>query len=196
MSDGPSFYDDPGVFVRYMATRAQGSDLNAEVEAPAIDDLVGDVRGLDVLELGAGAGTYAEALDEAGARSYVGVEGSSRMHGAATQLLAARQHTTLVRSRLEEWVSVPQAFDVAVSRMTLHYLEDVRPVLLEVKRALRPKGRLVFSVEHPVVTSGYAGNASGGIPDSWSVSSYFRPGGRVSLWLGGSVVKYHRTVEE
>jgi hypothetical protein len=34
----------------------------------------------------------------------------------------------------------------------LHWVEDLEPVFARLARALRPHGRLVFSVEHPALT--------------------------------------------
>ena len=41
-------------------------------------------------------------------------------------------------------------FDGIVSGLTLHYVEDWRPVFAEFARILRPGGFLVFSTHHPV----------------------------------------------
>jgi SAM-dependent methyltransferase len=43
------------------------------------------------------------------------------------------------------------AFDVVVSSLVLHYLEDWGPALAELRRVLRPGGRLVAAVHHPFV---------------------------------------------
>jgi hypothetical protein len=57
-------------------------------------------------------------------------------------------------------------------------------------------GRLVFSVEHPLVTAprnpGWHTDADGS--KVWPLSSYLLEGRRVTEWLTPGVVKYHRTV--
>ncbi|WP_425468538.1 class I SAM-dependent methyltransferase [Pseudonocardia cypriaca] len=42
-------------------------------------------------------------------------------------------------------------FDVVVSSLVLHYVEDWNPTLAELRRVLRPGGRLIASVDHPFV---------------------------------------------
>jgi SAM-dependent methyltransferase len=41
------------------------------------------------------------------------------------------------------------AFDDVVASLVLHYLEDWGPALAELRRVLKPGGRLIVSVEHP-----------------------------------------------
>ncbi|GAA3546267.1 hypothetical protein GCM10022419_028010 [Nonomuraea rosea] len=43
------------------------------------------------------------------------------------------------------------AFDDVVASLVLHYLEDWGPTLAEMRRVLRPGGRLIASVNHPFV---------------------------------------------
>lgn len=43
------------------------------------------------------------------------------------------------------------SFDTVVCSLALHYLKDLRDPLAELRRVLRPRGRLVISVSHPVV---------------------------------------------
>ena len=41
------------------------------------------------------------------------------------------------------------AFDDVVAWLVLHYLEDWAPTLAELRRVLRPGGRLIAAVDHP-----------------------------------------------
>jgi hypothetical protein len=63
-------------------------------------------------------------------------------------------------------------------------------------QTLAPGGRLLFSVEHPVITSCDRGWPAGTLRQDWIVDDYFETGLRETSWLGGSVQKYHRTVED
>jgi Methylase involved in ubiquinone/menaquinone biosynthesis len=44
------------------------------------------------------------------------------------------------------------AFDLVLSPLALHYVEDWDVLLRELARVLRPGGHLVFSTHHPVMT--------------------------------------------
>jgi len=194
--NGPDFYDNAEVFGAYQATREGADDLNALIEAPAVRAFTGDVSGLDVLELGCGDARYGKELLLNGARSYTGLDGSERMASRARDELREFQRGAVTHRRLEEWRSAPGQYDLVVSRMTLHYLEDLKSVLKEVYKTLRPEGRLVVSVEHPVVTCHYRDNPQGGIPSSWIVTEYFVDGPRTCEWLGSEVTKFHRTIQQ
>ncbi len=61
-------------------------------------------------------------------------------------------------------------------------------------RALRPGGRIVVTVMHPVITS-HDNRRDGEDRTTWTVDDYFVPGPRLQRWLGGEVVWHHRTFE-
>ncbi len=78
----------------------------------------------------------------------------------------------------------------------LHCLPELQPLLRKVHHALRSDGLLVFSVEHPVITSCDRAWQGQGLCQEWIVDDYFRTGERVTDWIGSRVTKYHRTVED
>lgn len=72
------------------------------------------------------------------------------------------------------------AFDDVVASLVLHYLRDWGPTLAEMRRVLRPGGRLIVSVQHPLVD--YA--IQNPRPDYSATTSYtgeFTFGGRIRL---------------
>lgn len=123
--------------------------LNAHYERPAMLDLVGDVTGRDVLDIGCGAGPLAEKLAQGGAR-VSGFDSSSQMIEIARQRLdddADLQVADLA-------APLPygnDSFDAACASLVLHYLPDWVDALTEIKRVLRPGGKLVASVNHPLL---------------------------------------------
>ena len=192
---GADFYDDERQFQAYMHHRSRPDSANETLEKPIFLALVGDVRGKRILDLGCGdAGFGLEAL-RGGCRSYCGVDGSRNMVAAARQTLTGTSGE-IMHAPLEEWRGPAESFDLVVSRLVLHYLPKVQPVLNHVYQTLVEQGRLIFSVEHPIITSCSRGRHSSGVHYDWIVDEYFESGLRVVPWLGGEVRKYHRTVEE
>ena len=150
MSGSSPLYDDPELAAAYARVSA-GNLYNAAYERPAIRAVLGEVRGLDVLDAGAAAGEHAAWLAERGAR-VVALDASAHM-------------VRLARARLGESVPVKHAdlaqplplggasVDLVLCSLTLHYLADWNPALCELARVLRPRGRLVLSTHHPFLTA-------------------------------------------
>jgi len=193
--EGPDFYDNDSVFQVYAGHRAEADNPNDALELPVIQALLGDVRGLDFLDLGCGDGRFGKMLLGAGASSYTGVDGSKNMAAAAAKALTGTR-ATAIHADIRVWPFPQSGVDRVVSRLVLHYIADLTPVLRSVRAALRPGGRFVFSVEHPVITSCSAGWDGQSKRQNWIVDDYFVTGARTTDWLGARVVKHHRTVED
>jgi SAM-dependent methyltransferase len=192
---GPLFYDDDAVFATYMRHRGRSDTPNDTLEKPVIDQLIGTVEGLRILDLGCGDAAIGRELLTRGAASYHGLEGSANMAALAAQTL----HGTagqVIHTTIEEWDYPSAAFDLAIARLVLHYIADLSALCGQVFQTLAPGGRLIFSVEHPVISSCDRGWPAGTLRQDWIVDDYFDTGLRVTNWLGASVQKYHRTVED
>jgi SAM-dependent methyltransferase len=192
---GPDFYDHEAVFATYLRRRQRSDSPNDTLEKPVLLDLIGAVAGRRVLDLGCGDAAIGRELLQAGAAQYLGVEGSHRMAELAEQALAATSGQVM-RQTLEQWAAPPAAFDLVLARLSLHYVADLAPIFANVFQALAPGGQFVFSVEHPVISSCDRGWPAGTPRQDWVVDDYFSTGLRVTNWMGGTVQKYHRTIED
>jgi SAM-dependent methyltransferase len=191
---GSSFYDDEAVFATYMRHRHRLDTPNETLEKPVILELVASVANKRILDLGCGDAAIGKELLHQGAASYLGVEGSYKMVETATQTLASTSGK-VVRQTIEDWIYPPIAFDLVLSRLALHYVADLSPVFANVFQTLVAGGQFIFSVEHPVITSCNRGWIDGTPRQDWVVDDYFSTGIRATNWLGGTVQKYHRTIE-
>ncbi|KOT34866.1 hypothetical protein ADK41_25870 [Streptomyces caelestis] len=190
---GNTFYDLPGVSGEYLLRREQPEHPNDLMEQPYVRELVGQVAGRSFVDLGCGDARYGNTLLDEGAESYLGIDGSRKLLEQA-RLTSDRmrvQHTDI-----EQWRPDTAVADVVTARMVLHYVADLESTLHRVRSALRPGGTFVFSVEHPTVTSCYDYADSSDFPRAWLVRDYFRPGPRKVDWMGASVIKHHRSIEE
>lgn len=98
-----------------------------------------------VLDVGCGPGFYvSEILDEVGADGrVVGVDASPQMLAVAAARVAGREN---VEFRESDATSIPvddAAFDRALCVQVLEYVDDATAALAEMRRALRPGGRIV-----------------------------------------------------
>ena len=122
MARGGGFYDQPGVFEHYNEP-PEGSDPTLVMEEPAVLEELGSPADLRVLDLGCGDASFGRRLLDDGCRSYLGVDGSERMAQAAGETLRDTQGQ-VVRGDIEDFSAAPDSFDLVVSRLALHYVED------------------------------------------------------------------------
>ena len=113
--------------------------------------LLGDVRGKRILELGAGAAAGARWLDGQGAQA-VALDLSAGMLRHARE--AERRTGVRVPLVQADALALPFAngvFDVVCTAFgAIPFVADSAAAMREVARVLRPGGRWVFSVTHPM----------------------------------------------
>jgi SAM-dependent methyltransferase len=113
---------------------------------PELSRLLGDVRGMRVLDAGCGEGVYARHLSRLGA-TVVGIDGSEKMIGFAR---ARDGHIDFRLADLCEPLPFADgSFDAVISTGVLMSLPELDTFLSESRRILRPKGALVVAVRHP-----------------------------------------------
>jgi SAM-dependent methyltransferase len=190
-----NIYDDPAFFAGYGLLRRSVEGLAGAPEWPALRALLPDLCGLDVVDLGCGFGWFCRWAREQGAAHVLGLDLSERMLARA-RASTADAAITYQRADLERLRLPEGGFHLAYSSLALHYVEDAARLFAEVRRALAPGGRFVFSTEHPIYTAptnpGWSIDSRG--CKTWPVDGYSVEGLRTTDWLAEGVVKHHRTV--
>ncbi|MGW8783219.1 methyltransferase domain-containing protein [Streptomyces sp. NPDC055796] len=158
--------NDYDSFAEAYAAENENSLVNAYYERPAMLALAADVTGRRILDAGCGSGPLSAALRDRGA-VVTGIDASAAMVALARRRLGgdAALHVAALGDRLP---FDDGAFDDVVASLVLHYLEDWGPALAELRRVLRPGGRLIASVDHPFV----AYTAREPRPDYFATTSY------------------------
>ncbi|AXH95117.1 class I SAM-dependent methyltransferase [Ornithinimicrobium avium] len=114
--------------------------------------LLGEVAGLDVLEVGAGAAQGGRWAAGQGAR-VVSTDLSAGMLGVARRIdggMPSAPHPSYVQCDGARLPFAAAAFDlVLTAHGVLSFVPDVEATLKEWARVLRPGGRCVFSLSHP-----------------------------------------------
>ena len=191
---GQDFYDDPTVFKKYLQHRQRIESPNETIEKPIILELTQTIQG-DVLDLGCGYGDLSVDLIDQGIHHYTGIDASDNMIRLALSQFASPV-TTFLRANIEEWAFPHKSFDWVISRLVFHYLDDLDQLFNQLHHTLREKGQLVFSVEHPLITSSMHLPVKNEEKKEWVVDQYFELGRRSQKWMDGLVIKYHRSLEE
>ena len=193
MAKDKPFFDHEEVLERYLGDQ-RPDNPKATLERPLFLELAGDLRELDIVDLGCGDGLFGLEAFTKGAATNEGIELSKAMLEVARKALA---HTPakLHRKAIEDWRGEPEQAELVAARLSLNYVAALPTVFSEVYKALRPGGRFIISVEHPVISSNYR-NLEKGKRTSWLVDDYFKTGPRRHTWLGEEVTKYHHTLED
>ncbi len=187
-------YDDADFFEKYHQRRKKGDSPNELIEQPIIDEWLGDLSGKKILDLGCGDGEHGIDLLKKGAAYYLGIDGSQKMAGLASENLVG--YNAEIKIADLENISLQETYDIVISRLVLHYIEDLDSLFEKVSAGLKDNGEFIFSIEHPIITSNYESYDKSAKRGSWVVDNYFDSGERINNWHGKKVVKYHKTLEE
>lgn len=124
---------------------------NAYIEQPAMRRFIGEAKGLKVFEAGCGPGILAEYLIDQGAK-VVGFDVSPKMIDLARQ----RNPTNSTFFTADMAVALPLGaeynaqFDLVVASLAMDYIKDWSVALSEFHRLLKPNGKFIFTIQHPL----------------------------------------------
>ncbi|PWU69211.1 class I SAM-dependent methyltransferase [Gracilibacillus dipsosauri] len=189
-------YDDPKFFSAYEQMPRSVNGLKGAGEWHILKELIPELKGKIVLDLGCGFGWHCRYAREQQASSVIGVDISENM------LQKAREMTndpliSYLKIPIEDINFSNSEFDVVISSLAFHYIKSFKLTCKKVYDCLKPGGRFVFSVEHPIFTSR---NVQDWIYDEkgnrlhWPVDNYQIEGIRETIFLDENVTKYHRTI--
>ncbi|MBW3163032.1 class I SAM-dependent methyltransferase [Ferrimonas balearica] len=150
------------MYTRYAKAYAEAvkdNDYNAEFERPTtlamLDRAMPDLAGHRVLDLGCGSGEYVDALRARGAQ-VTAVDLAEPMVALVKQRFGDDDGVHCYQQDLA--LGLPMEadgqYDLVLSSLMVHYLEDQHPFFAECARVLKPGGHLLVSTHSPVADSG------------------------------------------
>lgn len=191
---GSSAYEEKDFLANYLQRRNRIDSPNNSIEKPVIYELLGAFENKRILDLGCGDALFGKELLLAGADHYHGVEGSRGMESLAKQNLEELD-ALITLATMESFDYPKESYDIVASRLAIHYVSDIERLFKNINQALKPQGKFVFSIQHPLTTSSFESKKSGEKRSNWIVDDYFEEGERQEPWIDKVVVKHHRTVE-
>lgn len=118
---------------------------NEGLEMPATLELLGNVNGKKILDMGCGSGIYAKLLTKKGA-IVKGFDISKEMLNIAKK---SNPKLELIPGSAYK-IPFKEKFDIVQASLVLDYLSNWNKVFREVRKILKNKGYFIFSVGNPV----------------------------------------------
>lgn len=154
-------------------------------------DVMGDLRGLTVLEVGCGSGHSIAKVVERGAEKVFGIDISTTQIALASEknrasIDAGRVH--LIEAPMENELDLSD-FDLIFSIQAIGWSRDLAATFRNLAGYLKPGGRLIWSWGHPLFPEILYVDGNFVLPDSYS---YFNEQSRFAAgWCGseGAVVQ-------
>lgn len=191
-----NIFDNETFFTEYRKLREREVNANNLFEIPTLISLLPDLEGKRILDLGCGSGERCVDYIKRGAAKVTGIDISEKMLEVAKNE-NADPRITYIRMPMEDIGELTETFDVAISSLALHYVEDFEGVVKNVYRLLSDGGIFLFSQEHPLSTC-YEGTE-----DRWTrdetgrkthanIANYCVEGRKDSTWFVEGIQRYHR----
>jgi len=194
MQEMPILYDDEKFFAGYQKLRSNEMSANNVEEKPALFAMMPPLEGKSVLDLGCGYGENCKKFSQLGASYVLGIDISKKM------LSVAKEQNTLPNVEFRELSmcdlrELDRKFDVVVSSLAFHYIEDFDALMSAIKQVMNDEGILLFSQEHPVATAPIGGirwKTNGKYTEGMLLTDYAQEGLRDVQWIVDHVIKFHR----
>ncbi|RDW17673.1 class I SAM-dependent methyltransferase [Oceanobacillus chungangensis] len=192
-----NIYDNPIFFKEYISLRESGVTFNDFVEQPAIKSAISTLKEKSILDLGCGTGHFAKYCIENGASKVMGVDISRNMIEQAKKE-NGHEKIEYICTPIEDLELHNQKFELIISSLAIHYIEDYSKLIVKVRSLLNKNGEFIFSTEHPIVTARKEMNNwvkdGSGNKLHWALDDYQEEGKREEHWYIDGVIKYHRTI--
>lgn len=190
-----NIYDNSEFFVAYAEMGRSKDGLKAAGEWHQLQPLFPKLQGKKVLDLGCGYGWHCKYAAQMGAAEILGIDSSQKMIAKAV----ADNSDDKIKYKVcgvEEYIYPENTYDLVVSNLVLHYIENLANVYQKVYCTLKVGGYFLFNIEHPTFTAGVNEDwiyDENGKPKYWPIDNYYYTGERETNFLGHRVIKQHHT---
>ncbi|MGE7770962.1 class I SAM-dependent methyltransferase [Viridibacillus arvi] len=191
-----NIYDHPDFFNGYKELRQSSYNYNNLLEQPTLKAMLPKLMDTKILDIGCGIGEFASYCIQQGSKHVTGIDISLNMISMARKNNPHRA-IQYIHEAIEDITFAPSSFDIVISSLAVHYMEDFEAITSKISNVLCENGTFIFSMEHPIVTSRKE-------MDNWfsddkrrllhyAIDNYQEEGQRNQHWYIDGVIKYHRT---
>ena len=120
-----NIYDNPVFFDKYSEMSRSKDGLKGAGEWETLKKILPDFKDTTVLDLGCGYGWHCLYALEQGAKEIIGVDISVKMLEKARKLTHSNKVTYVLES-IDSVVYPDETFDIILSSLALHYIEDYK----------------------------------------------------------------------
>ncbi|WP_414051393.1 class I SAM-dependent methyltransferase [Macrococcus animalis] len=190
-----NIYDNEHFYKGYTMIRNNKLSYNEMIEMPVMKAELPDIEGKMVLDIGCGMGKFIQYMLDMNPKQIVGLDISNNMISYAKDNINDERVSFVVSDILS--FETETKFDVIVSSLAFHYVEDYEALIQKLNGMLNSGGVLLFSTEHPLTTATKQ-------QENWShvesrhnhykLDHYFEESARPIEWMDTEVIRYHRTI--
>ena len=195
-----NIYDNKEFFEGYKNLRSNKDEISSNdlIEIPQLFELIGDVKDKEILDLGCGAGDHDRKLEQLGAKYILGIDISKKMLEEAKKNTDSNNIEYKLLS-MNDIDKLNKNFDLVVSSLAIHYIEDYDGLCKKVYNLLNDGGYFIFSHGHPMDSATILKDYEDKyviIKDKkyFLLSDYNNEGKRTSHWFIDGVETYHRNM--
>lgn len=180
---------------------SQGDVFRKNLLDKAILDLLGNIRERNILDAGCGQGYFSKILNDSGAKT-IGIDESEKLISIARSKNKENKSLEFIRHNLKNDLPFDDhKFDAVLCNMVLMDIDPIDGVIKEFSRVLKNNGELIFSIIHPIFSSGKTGKTFLEKifikTPHYKINSYKTP--EKKIWhfshLPGKTNIYHRPIE-
>lgn len=193
-----NIYNNEDFFKAYANMERSKKGLEAAGEWHQLQHLFPCVKDKKVLDLGCGYGWHCKYAISQGAKEVLGLDLSDKMIETAIKDNADPRIKYMV-SGLDSFDYPQEYYDLVISNLVLHYIENLDDIYSKVYSTLKDDGVFLLNIEHPMFTAGvnqdwiYDENNK---PLYWPIDNYFYVGERTTNFLNHKVTKQHHTLTQ
>jgi SAM-dependent methyltransferase len=181
-----------------MRNENKGTNANDVIEIPIFRSLLPDLKEKTILDLGCGYGENEIYFKNKKAKYVLGTDISTHMIEIANKNTQEGIEYKIIP--MEEIEKINKKFDLVVSSLAFHYIENFDKLIKDIYNLLNENGYLIFSQEHPITSCIiYDNNLESKHIDINNkrytlIKDYNREGMRIHHWNNCDVKKYYRNI--